>query len=307
MAKVENNRTLIIIGIFLFANLFMIAFCGCKPKVQNFDLSDYIGVYADKNSELVQTEKYTLIFNRQGLEISAILRKVVKEQETLYSQFLAGYVFDAIDKSYQSIKPGESRQKMLFEDLLTLKDNGLEVKMNSHPVVLKQIEQINVCVPHDMPRARKGKIGECLQHWQLGTTEQKMTPDDLHLTIGTNKHLYIFQSNEDMLYCRAARIRHNEKGSVFSQNIRLMFNSKSDEQTVYMFHDNLKMAQSEIQINNTLFKPDACSFEKGGIYWSLISHQPDTIRLNGCSETYTYSRPLKTDNKRVEWFVYKDY
>ena len=307
MAKVENNRKILIIGIFLFANLLLLVLPACKPQVKNNDLDDYMGVWAGKNSELVQTGKYTLIFNRQGMEIKTILRKVVEQDGAVYSKLVDGYVFDAIDKSYKKIKPVDADRNILLKNLLSLKDEGIEVTMQSEPVILEKIEEISVCAPYDMPEATKRQIGGCLQQWQLGTTEHKMNKEETHLTIGTNKHLYIFQSTRDIIYCRAARIRHNENGSVFSQNIRLMFNPKRSEKTVYMFWDNQKMAGSAIQINNNLFKPDACSFEKGGIYWSLISYQPDTIRLNGCGETYTYSRPLKTDERRVEWFTYKDY
>ncbi len=215
MEEVGNNRRPIPIGLLLFVCLLLFIFPGCKQELNKTNLSDYTGVWAGKNSELVQTGKYTLLFNRQGLQIKAILRKVVKRQDTLYSNFVSGYIFDAIDKSYKPVEGKNIRQSLLFKNFLKPKDEALEVSMDSQRLSLEKIEQIKACKPYDMPKAQKGSIGKCLQHWQLGTTEHKVTSHHLHITIGTNRHLYIFQSNENMLYCRAARIRHNEKGPVF--------------------------------------------------------------------------------------------
>jgi hypothetical protein len=297
----KNTRIIVIAG------LLSVLLAGCSKTKPGEELSEYTGVWAGKNSELVQTTKYTLLFNRHKMEITAMLRKVAERQGNLYSDFIEGYVFDVTEKSYKPVNPEDIQQSVLFKKLFNPTDEGLQVTLNSQSRVLKQIEDIFVCAPYEMPVARMGKIGECLKYWQLGTTVHKLSPENLLITIGTNKHLYIFQSGEDILYCRAARIRHNEKGSVFSQNIRLMFNSSHNEQTVYMVGNNLKKAQKEIQINNNLFKPNICSFEKGGIYWSLKSWQPDTIRLNGCGEVYTYTRPQMSDEKRVEWFSGKSY
>jgi hypothetical protein len=111
----------------------------------------------------------------------------------------------------------------------------------------------------------------------------------------------------NMLYCRAARIRHNNHGSVFAQNIRLMINANSGEKTAEMEADNLEISAADVEIDNSLFKPDVCSFEKDGIYWSLVTYTPDEIQLNGCGEIYTYSRPTADDKTVVEWFVYKKY
>lgn len=86
-----------------------------------------------------------------------------------------------------------------------------------------------------------------------------------------------------------------------------MFNANTNETTVSMNDDNYITAKTDININNSLFKPDVCSFEDDGIYWSLISYEPNIIKLNGCGDIYTYERPLTDDKKRVEWFKYKEY
>lgn len=289
---------------FIALGIFVVS---CSNKGLTNDLSSHYGVWVNKDCELVQTSKYTLIFSRQQEKITTILRRNVNVFDTIYSEFVLGYVFDGNLKSYEKIDCSDKQKRILIGDLISLKDNKLELTINSTKKTLDMIEKIDVSVPYDMPVANKDNIGKCLQNWQLGTIEHKLDLSDFWIEIGTNKHVYIFISNPNQLYCRAACIRSNEHGSVFAQNIRLMFSAYSKEATVSMSDDNYKTSKSYININNSLFKPDACSFENNGIYWSFISNEPDTIKLNGCGDVYKFERPLMDDKKRVEWFKYKEY
>ncbi len=156
-----------------------------------------------------------------------------------------------------------------------------------------------------MPLADTNTVGQCLQYWQLGTAEKSLDPKDFWLEIGTNRHVFVFIENPHQVYCRAARIRHNNNGSVFAQNIRLMVSQSNTD--VYMSKDNVKTAKADINIDNSLFKPNVCSFENDGIYWSFISCEPDKIKVNGCGQVYTFERPTMNDKKLIEWFKYSGY
>ncbi len=302
-----NFRKLVkcnVIVMFITVGFFV---ASCSNKVIVSDLSSHYGVWGNQNCELVQTAKYTLIFNRKQEKITTILRRNVNVSDTIYSEFVLGYVFDGNLKSYQKINCSDKQKRILIRDLISLNDNKLELKIDSGKQTLDMIEKIDILTSYDMPFADKNNIGKCLQYWQLGTIEHKLDLNDFWIEIGTNKHLYIFISNPNQLYCRAARIRSNEHGSVFSQNIRLMFSAYSKETTVFMSDDNYITAKSDVNINDSLFKPNACSFENDGIYWSFISNESDSIKLNGCGSVYTFERPLKDDKRRVEWFKYKVY
>ena len=71
-------------------------------------------------------------------------------------------------------------------------------------------------------------------------------PENPHIEIGTNKHFYIFTMMPNILYCRAAYIRHNNNGSVFAQNIRLMINDNTGEKAAEMGDNNLKITTAKI-------------------------------------------------------------
>ncbi len=296
------TKRLMYVIVIVFGFLFLSSFQ--KERIK--DRSNYYGVWANQNCEMVQTKKYTLIFSREADKIKVILRRNIIKHDTIFSEFVLGYVFDNEEKSYKKIKHIKNTS-VLLDSLLSLKDNKLELRLDSNEQLLDMVEKIDICPPYDMLSAKKGIIGKCLQTWQLGTVEHKLDVDDFWIEIGTNKHLYIFLSNQNQLYCRAARIRSNEKGSVFSQNIRLMFNTNNNETTIFMDKDNYTITKADININDSLFKPNVCSFEKGGIYWSFVSYKADTIRLNGCGDIYTFTKPLLSDKKRVEWFKYKNY
>ncbi|MBL7108297.1 MAG: hypothetical protein ISS38_03270 [Candidatus Cloacimonetes bacterium] len=180
----------------------------------------------------------------------------------------------------------------------------------SRNIKFEQIEKIQVIDFESKIKATQDSIGMCLTEWGLGSGYLE-DDNELNFTteIHTNKHSYIFTltnwNNDKILYCRAAKIKSNNKGSVFVQNIRLMRNS--NEFTARMAENNLIASKENIVIKNQLFDPDKCVFINGGeeIYWSLKDFSQDEIILNGCAgEEYKYSRP-KTENDDYEYFKYE--
>ncbi|PID27245.1 MAG: hypothetical protein CR982_06515 [Candidatus Cloacimonadota bacterium] len=298
----KNFRFIVVSIFFLLIVLFPVSLKGKNMK----KICDYYGVWANEDCEIVQTKKYTLFFIRNKDKIETFLRRNKVDSDNIYSEFVLGYIFDVKERSFKKMDSLEEGE-VLFESIFSLDDNKLKMSYDFHEESLNLVEKIDISSPYNMISAQRGKIEECLQTWQLGTIEHKINLNDFWIEIGTNKHSYIFVSNEEQLYCRAARIRSNEKGSVFAQNIRLMFSSYNNETTVFMENDNYKITSSDINIDNSLFKPNQCSFEKDGIYWSLLSFEPDTIKLNGCGSVYSFSRPLIDSKERVEWFKYKKY
>jgi hypothetical protein len=93
---------------------------------------------------------------------------------------------------------------------------------------LDLVEKIKVVISYEI---RKQRQGLCLQEWMLSTRPIKDGEGNVTaIVIGTNRHNYIFGfgkwNDTEVIYCRAARIRSKNNGMVFSQNVRLMKNSK---------------------------------------------------------------------------------
>lgn len=109
-----------------------------------------------------------------------------------------------------------------------------------------------------------------------------------------------------MAYIRAAAARNNNNGTLFFQNIRMMKNKNTEEYTMYIEPNNFTFSRNDLRIDDSKFQPDSCTFNPdGGIYWSLISFEPDLILLNGCGETYQVKRhPVESG---MEYFEYVPY
>lgn len=278
----------------------------CKQN-STINLSQIYGVWANENVELVQTGNYTLFFERTGDDISVTLRKIEYVEDTVYTNFLVGYKFIKADSVYQKIECPIEQQRVRIEKFITLSEAG-ELKLvdsNDKSILLESVEKIEICPAYDVPQVNKTNIAECLQKWVIGTKSYNLDPKDMYIEINTNEHVYIFSANERSVYCRAARQRSNENGTVFVQNIRLMKNAR--EFTVYMAENNLKESLQKVEIDNSLFSPDICVFADNARYWSVGTMKADTIQINGCGTTYIIPRPDINDKKTTEWFVYKAY
>lgn len=285
--------------------LMLVAFItGCREKRVAAD-PDIYGVWANADCELVQTGKYSLFFERSGEMISVILRQNKKEGDVVYTDFVAGYLFDNANGKYEPVLCPSDKIRIRMDEFARISDGKILVAGSFSTVVLEHVEKIDIAEPYEMPRADPGNIGECLQAWQLGTLVYNMSPENMHFEIGTNRGSYIFSSNPSSVYCRSARIRHNNNGTLFAQNIRLMANS--NEFTAHMERDNLAVLRSVPEIDDSLFDTDACVFADEGIYWSFISCTQDEIRLNGCGEVYTFKRPQKSAKHVAEWFACATY
>lgn len=311
----------------------------------NFMNSQFYGVWANENAELVITEKIILLFFIDGKEQISILKtyELNENQIVVYTKSVAYFnksnekanckYFNRIDNSWKDWGDKNDFPEPIFQKSFFLKETEKSVeiandektflKLNKNTQVLtihsnftqnqnlEKIEKIGI-VDFRLPtKATKETVGKCLVEWSIGATYEEDDKNNTFSTqINTNKHSYTFSFNKwnemQILYCRAARIRTNNNGSVFAQNIRMM---KNDNEFSANFPlNNMDTSKQEIKIDNDLFNPNSCVFIDGGneIYWSLKSVSDDLIILNGCGEEYKYSRTIK-ENENKEYFKYESY
>ena len=294
------------------------------------EITKIFGVWANKNSELVITSKLILLYQRKGLDYLSKIQtyKITDNQFELFTKAVSLFSKSnekAICKYFNKtrrkwIESGDKldlqipTQNKIFSIINSNNSlfilNGNETflefdKINniliyksdfSKETAFEQIEKIQVCKFQIGEKATQNTIGKCLTEWKLGASYfENNKNNDFTAQVITNKHSYIFTSTKwkdnKILYCRSARIKSNNEGSVFAQNIRLMKNNK--DFTARMVEDNLKVSRKNIIINNRLFDAKKCVFIDGGeeIYWSLKEFSEDEIILNGCGEEYKFTRP----------------
>lgn len=284
--------------------LLICALSGLIASAKSEDVnSKYYGVWANDSCELVLTPKYTLFFRNYPDSVVTMLRRNDVEGKKVTSQFVKGYGFLKSGKSYWESAIPDAGVKL--DKMLKLKDGKLYFTLNDQKDTLGLVEKITPTFPYQMTTADTTNVGRCLQEWQLGTKVYGLDKDYFHIEIGTNQHSYMLYSTPEMVYWRAARERHSNLGTVFAQNIRLMQNG--NETTTYMANNNALISRAPIEINPTLFNPNACSFQPDCIYWSFTSCTPDRIQLNGCDSAYKFERPKVSSKERVEWFQYDEY
>lgn len=269
---------------FLFVVISMVS--AVVNATSNFSL--YKGVWANDSAEVVITDSICIFYIKSGSTMRATLE--IPSKKILRTTFFSskGSVIFPSD-----IKPLEISRHS---------DNSLNICGQ----ILNKVEDIRTVKPYDMPQCKsKLDVGRCLQQWRLGSG-YGISGDMIYCEINTNRHMFVYMVNQSMVYIRAAAARNNNHGTLFFQNIRMMKNHNTGEYTMYIEPNNLKRSLDDLEIDNTKFQPNSCTFNPdGGIYWSLISFEPNTILINGCGETYKVERPKLGSN--LEWIEYAPY
>lgn len=309
-------------------------------------IKQLFGVWANRDSELVITSKMIILYKRKETDFFSLVMtcEINKNQIDVFNKAIAYFCktekkasckyFSEMNESW--IQNGDEldmptpvhKKSFLIidsnnsfsiinddEEFLKLNKNNNILTLNSYysnNLKFVQIEKITVTDFKIAEKASENTIGKCLTEWSLGSGFIEDDEDhNFTVEIHTNQHSYIFSQNnwkgDKFLYCRAAKIRSNNNGSVFAQNIRLMKNN--NEFTAKMVEDNLLTSKQDIVIQNDLFNPKSCVFVNDGkeIYWSLKDFSENEIILNGCAgEEYKHSRP-KTKDKNFECYKYESY
>jgi hypothetical protein len=315
---------------------------GCSegtPPV-NISWEAMSGVWANGDCELVQTGRFAVWFERDGTGVLSSLTALHRQGDSVFADTRAMILLD----SSKSIFAAKAKDVLTSDDVLMDIDStgklslpvrqclikpssgGLALVCDADTVAilsadgnqltaispngvhrtLRRIETIAPVPSYEMPKASAQTIGACLQTWPSGVRALKFNDTyTTGITITTNEHAYVF-SYGGMIYCRAARIRSDNRGTVFAQNIRLMY--KPGEFTSWMAPQNDTLCRSGVEINDSLFQPGACVYAPGSIYWSLKRFDDTTIVVNGCGgEDYVTARPVKTDPQLLEWFAFREY
>lgn len=268
-----------------FFSLLMVLMAICTTNAAT-KFSAYTGVWSGDDAEAVFTDSICIFYYKADSTMQAILE--------IPSAGISNKTIFAKDGTVTS----SSTQPITITKEAT--------KLNICGYTLKKVENIRIVKPYELPQCKsKYDVGECLQAWRLGAG-YGIADDMIYCEINTNRHMFVYMTSPSMVYIRAAAVRNNNNGTLFFQNIRMMKNRNTEEYTMHIEPNNYRVSRNDLEIDNTKFQDNSCTFSPdGGIYWSLISFEPDLIRLNGRGETYEVKRhPLEPD---MEYFEYVPY
>lgn len=270
----------------LFISLMLVLYCSAKAIT---DLSPHKGVWSADNAEAVITDSICIFYCQE----------------------------DSVMKAFLEVPSAGISSKTIFKKdgtVITTSDNTpLEIKNTQAGIAilgisLRKVEEIRIVKPYELPKCNsKFDVGKCLQMWRLGAG-YGISDEMIYCEINTNRHMFVYMVSPSMTYIRAAATRNNNHGTLFFQNIRMMKNNNTKEFTMDIQPNNYTFTRNDIEINNSKFQPDRCTFDpNGGIYWSLISYEPDLILLNGCGETYQVKwHEIEADMEYFEYVPYSD-
>lgn len=250
--------------------------------------SSYRGVWANDCAEAVITDSVCIVYIKSDNTMQAVIEIPS-----------AGILHKTVFSSDGSVSfPSASGPFEISEN-----DGVLTIYGQN----LKKVEDFKTVYPYEMTVCTsRSDVGKCLQEWNLGVKYGEV--DGMPCCeICTNRHMFVYMVNPSMVYIRAAAARNNDNGTLFFQNIRMMKNNNTGEYTMHIIPDNFKALRNDLEIDNSKFRPDACTFNPdGGIYWSLISFSPDEILLNGCGDIYKVQRAGAGEDLQ-EWIGYEPY
>lgn len=330
--------------IFLITAIIVFISCSGDDGRYELGIDDFYGVWANEDCELIKTGLYEILFERANGRIYSTIRKLTPVENKIIIDTRGMTVFDTVANRViikaKDLLQGDSiilsnddKDELVLRDYdcdiarfadkfainyqgivieeLTTNDDKLRMQFPSgNWQTLELVEKVEVAEPYTVIKATKKHLGTCLQQWQLGTIYQSDNQGNVNaIEIQTNKHSYVFNFNrlDDhlMVYCRAARIRSNNKGTVFSQHIRLMLNR--DSFTAAMEKDNFEATAEDIDIKNSLFDPARCVNTDNGAYWSVKAFTDTTIVINGTGQDYIINRPGDDTGPILEWFEFVEY
>jgi hypothetical protein len=270
----------------LIITLMLVLCCSARATT---NLSALTGVWSADNAEAVITDSICIFYCQK----------------------------DSVMKAFLEIPTAGISSKTIFMQdgsVITTSDNApLEITNTSSGITisgipLKKVEDINPVKPYELPQCNsKFDVGKCLQIWRLGAGYGK-SEEMIYCEVNTNRHMFVYMVSPSMTYIRAAATRNNNLGTLFFQNIRMMKNNNTNEFTMYFQPNNYTFTLNDLYIDNTKFQPNSCTFDtNGGIYWSVISSEPNLILLNGCGETYQVKRhEIESDMEYFEYVPYSD-
>lgn len=269
-----------------FFNMLIMLVVACSANAAT-NFSSYKGVWSSDNAEAVLTDSVCIFYCQADSIMQAFL-------EIPTAGIASKTVF---------AKDGTVTTTSGNEPLAISEANGV-LSICGHS--LRKVEDIKTVRPYEKAQCKsKSDIGKCLQQWRLGAG-YGVSGDMVYCEVNANRHMFVYMINPSMAYIRAAAARNNNNGTLFFQNIRMMKNKNTDEYTMYIEPNNFTFSRNDLRIDDSKFQPDSCTFNPdGGIYWSLISFEPDLILLNGCGETYQVKRhPVESG---MEYFEYVPY
>lgn len=257
------------------------------------------GVYRGENCEIVETERFLLVYGNDGRQEHFFAR--------CYKGFLERKKLCAVCERNQPGK--ETAYAYRTEGMEICSNSGALSEMLGEEFDRQQLKgmkrQYTFIINHEkekLPAVSEAGVKKCLQSWRLGV-KYAADPRQFSVNCVTDRTEYIFSIAPDRvnIYCGAAYNIPFELGMFGGGQYFRFRNLGENEEKWCGFYSNFNMQQPQVEIPVSECRTGECVLTSKGYIWSLKRYTDDLIVLQGCGmDEYTYRR----DARKEEAFIF---
>lgn len=310
----------------------------CNSESYKNKLTDFMGVWASSNSELIITGKYRLLLSNVKQQYTATLLSIESNNDDLQLSTKAHFFADKskqvlhyaakhldenrwiVNENYKSqwfsfqkakIKKTFSGKKQMYfgGELICeiLQDKNQMVVFDSGIAdTLFLLEKINVQNNAQVASANQSNIGICLIEWQLGSHIKKSINYE-SITINTNRYSFYIgfgkQNDEKIFFARAATISSANKGMAYFQTFRMM--SNTIEFTLWKPANLFEKVSKPQKISVVHLSHPKYEESQTGKYLYLHSFGNDWIKMiDNKNRFFIVEKPVVNNYSQTEYFTY---
>ncbi len=274
-----------------------------KDGISTFDTDvDYFtcGVYRGTNCEIVETEKFALVFYYSPDKniLGAKLYKGYENKKHLVAICERNLLDEKTEYAY-FVDDSDPHTAIINSELVS----GLGAAWN--PDIKKSMRRLeSFIVDHSgtpLPSVKDAGIPKCLTLWRMADSYHA-THDEFHFFLCTGKTEYIFsiKPQDTNIYCGASYNIVFDLGLFSGGQFFRIRNYKDNREKWCRFHCDFTCESREIKIPTDECELGKCLQTKKGLMWCVKRYSDDEIVLQGCGDDeYIYRR---TD-KRTEQFT----
>lgn len=275
------------------------------------------GVYKSENCEVVETERFSLVYysSSDGMVLGTRLYVGMDAHKKLFAiceynraSGKIGYAYKT-EKVFHMMNADNSGLKNKPSSVISANDDGLKNKLgcNYDNEMIKSMRRTEVfAVKHDvvlMPTVKEAGIKNCLMAWRmadyLAATACRFS---FWLCTGKTEYIFSIEPQDENIYCGITYTFPFDLGMLGGRQFFRIRNYQDNSQPWCRFFSDLGYECNEMaEIPMGKCELGKCVNTDHGMVWGLKRYTDDQIVLQGCGEDeYIFGR----EDKRTEVFTY---
>lgn len=269
-----------------------------RDGISTFDIDTgkfSCGVWRSTDSEIVETEKYSLVLFSKGQVFGMELYSGFENKKRLIAVCERDQTRNVTEYAFLAGEKVVSNCGGLSERLGEDYDSSRKDPM-------RRLESFQVDHSGEkLPTVSEAGIPGCLKAWRIGDS-LSVSADNFIFLLCTGKTEYVFSiiPEDDNIYCGASYNIVFDLGLFGGRQYFRIRNYKDNSEKFCRFSCDFTYEAKEIEIPTAQCELGRCSLTEKGLAWTVKRYTDDTIVLQGCGDDeYTYRRDDRHDERFV--------